>query len=84
MRRYLEEIINWCMVLAGSNQGSANPPEPFPPSGVSEENIQRMGGAPWDTRITNNSTNNHFFRDDEQTSSWIPVRNQGQAWSAGR
>lgn len=47
--------------------------EPFPVRGVYEENVHRTGGAPCDTRITNNSTNSHFFRDDEQASSGIPV-----------
>lgn len=31
-----------------------------------------------------NMTNSHFFRDDEQASSWIPLRNAGEAWSADR
>ena len=59
---------------------SDEPAEHFPCQ-VGESVYSGKGGAPCDTTTL---TNGHFFRDDEQTTAWIPVRDAGKARDTGR
>jgi hypothetical protein len=61
-------------------RGRSEPPRPF--QCHEEESVYSgKGGAPCDTTTL---TNGHFFRDDEQTAAWIPVRDTGKAGHTGR